>query len=835
MDHVPQFVSPDHVLPKVTYRGVSEPYDGKGFWKYPERRGWSLEGLELGLRMGSAQALLETPPQRRMNGNSIQDPKDFAQLLQSWWYFGMLHEVLGESFQLEDFIQDSATPGEQIVTTAKLERQLQAWWGRMNCISRSDAMLKLLEAMKCMNWVRQLLEVVSSRIEKFRESPEHQFRVKVSMHHDPVTGLNLGPFKDLETPFWRRNGRKLLPEHLELSICILGHTLSHAARSIYSKLALGDLDEFRQLVWYCPNFVYRRMAKQNFCPMELERFKSSLQIMGGYLASTLRCRSESVNHSNCSTIRCEADNIIKETYKQAHACVEGNCHSGPSMKGLEFQKVLDILDNGQVPVVRVFPDKSAGDFGLFIEVIPADTCSCYVAISHVWADGLGNVSDNSLYTCQWLRLQNLAQQSFLAARNGIAVSGNELVFLWIDTFCVPCGKHLRRFRDSAIERMADTYRKAHTVLVIESQLALITDEMSDLEISMRISFCSWTRRLWTMHEGAVGAQVQFATKTRIMNMVDIAEAISAVVLEDQSNKSDSLIKGVGGVESMQLWARNLQRRGETGSHLFLFAWNECRRRSTSVEIDRYLVVGIILRLDEGTLSLLSRRPTKDEPTTEKNKQLRQEERVKIILNAVDQIPAGIIYTEGDRISEVGWGWAPNSMDLPIPYSNSPVGKRDKSGLYVSFPGVHLLAHPDWTRKFHISGTFTELDTSEQQLPTSRCAFCVKIGNEEPSEDIYTANIASASWNSDSVESNSRLAIVIHPEFKESRLWQRAILVKCSETLGDVIHCKFICQMHWIAPQTQTIALLKDGLENGLYEAVTGTWCANGYRQKWCIG
>lgn len=841
MDHIPQFIAPDHELPKVLYRGGSEPYDGNGFKKYPERRGWSLEALELGFRMGSAQALLETPRERVSGENSIQDPKEYAQLLQSWWYFGMLHEVLGESFRLEDFIQDSTVPGEQVVTTARLGKLLQAWWGQMRITNRDDALANLNKAQECINWVHQLLEIVGSRIEKFRVAPEHEFRQEVlslSRHSETEKPIySVGSFKDLETAYWRRAGRKLLPEHLELSICILGHTLFHAARSIYCKMELGDPDEFKPVPWYCPEFVYRRMAKNKFCPLEIERFKPSLQIIGGYLASSLKCRPERIDHSSCSKIRCEADNISKDNYERAHVCDKRDCPSGPSMTSREFQTVLDILKAGQVPVVRVHNEKSAEDLRLHIEVLSAETCSNYVAISHVWADGLGNVSDNTLYQCQWLRLQELAKKSFRVAMTGTSSSQDDLVPFWIDTFCVPQGEDMRWFRDIAIQRMATTYRNAYTVLVIENQLAFITEKMSHLEISMRISFCSWTRRLWTMHEGAVGKRIHIATRIGVIDTADITKFNYAAVKEDESYESESLIKGLGMIESMQLWARNLQIPAEGGSNLLFFAWNECRRRSTSVEIDRFLVMGIILSLDQDTLKILSRGPWQQpELVTVEEKRLEEEKRIKTILIAFDKIPPGIVFTEGNRMAEPGWGWAPNTMNLPIPFSSSPPATRDQKGLYVSSAGVHLISHPDWTRKFDISGVFTEIDSSDQPLSSSRCAFCVKISGEElSSEEIYTANVAPASWDSDSVVSNANLALVIHSESKGSRIWQRAILVSCVEEVDDVIYCRNLCQMHWIKPQTESIALLMSGLEEGLYEAVKGTWCANGSGQRWCIG
>lgn len=88
MEHLPRFTDLAYALPKFRYEGEIEPYDEKGFWTYPERRGWSLEGVL---------------PDRYTPENSISDLEEYAQLLQSWWYFGVIHEALGDMYQLQLF------------------------------------------------------------------------------------------------------------------------------------------------------------------------------------------------------------------------------------------------------------------------------------------------------------------------------------------------------------------------------------------------------------------------------------------------------------------------------------------------------------------------------------------------------------------------------------------------------------------------------------------------------------------------------------------------------------------------------------------------------------
>ncbi len=87
----------------------------------------------------------------------------------------------------------------------------------------------------------------------------------------------------------------------------------------------------------------------------------------------------------------------------------------------------------------------------------SDSKSRYVAFSHVWADGLGNATENKLPRCQLQRLDSLAEKLEKTARNqsNLACLAERLenastndkdldvqphdqrLLLWIDTMCCP--------------------------------------------------------------------------------------------------------------------------------------------------------------------------------------------------------------------------------------------------------------------------------------------------------------------------------------------------------------------------------------------------------------
>ena len=139
----------------------------------------------------------------------------------------------------------------------------------------------------------------------------------------------------------------------------------------------------------------------------------------------------------------------------------------------------------------------------------------YVAISHVWSDGLGHSPGvNALPECQIRRLHDL-----------ILVTGLREPIVWIDALCVPAengpGKR------SALAQMADVYRNATNVLVLDSDLLLTPSSSCNEEILLRIALSKWMRRLWTLEEGVVArSQLLFQLLDRPIQLPEHHKAAS---------------------------------------------------------------------------------------------------------------------------------------------------------------------------------------------------------------------------------------------------------------------------------------------------------------------
>lgn len=133
-----------------------------------------------------------------------------------------------------------------------------------------------------------------------------------------------------------------------------------------------------------------------------------------------------------------------------------------------------------------------------MSITAADPSKPYVAISHVWSDGMGNPRQNALPLCQLQKLQKLV--------NGLYEPENHPVPFWIDTICVPLSNDMRNM---AIQLMARTYEGAGKVLVLDSSLTDPGVHSAPEELLMRIRCSSWMQRLWTLQEGMLADELYF--------------------------------------------------------------------------------------------------------------------------------------------------------------------------------------------------------------------------------------------------------------------------------------------------------------------------------------
>ncbi|KAJ5452474.1 hypothetical protein N7445_000657 [Penicillium cf. griseofulvum] len=147
----------------------------------------------------------------------------------------------------------------------------------------------------------------------------------------------------------------------------------------------------------------------------------------------------------CSPYRCGVSHLDERTYETKHC---DGC-SGCKELVADDQEISRILRNGNIPLIMSIDENHENPR---IELIESGPHVEYVAISHVWSDGLGNVKRSALPLCQILRLSRMI-------RNLPDTIG-----------CLPDSTQQDSIQQLAISLMAQTYREACAVLVLDSWL-----------------------------------------------------------------------------------------------------------------------------------------------------------------------------------------------------------------------------------------------------------------------------------------------------------------------------------------------------------------------------
>ena len=159
-------------------------------------------------------------------------------------------------------------------------------------------------------------------------------------------------------------------------------------------------------------------------------------------------------HRACTEDRCVAHSINLPQYNTKHCEGCEHCEDVPT----DNKPIMDILQSGELPLLLI-KRKNDEPCKVSVELCStADRGKNYVAISHVWADGIGNPEANSLPQCQLVRLSDIV--------DGMN-DGDQRAAIWLDTLCCPIdpeGKNL------ALSRMRRTYFEPRRVLVLDSTL-----------------------------------------------------------------------------------------------------------------------------------------------------------------------------------------------------------------------------------------------------------------------------------------------------------------------------------------------------------------------------
>jgi hypothetical protein len=194
-----------------------------------------------------------------------------------------------------------------------------------------------------------------------------------------------------QTAVEKRAAKKKATASLKRRICdVHGHTAMY--RRGIRLLADGTPLNQHELI-----VAQDRMLQSGWCTHQVrhlsQKYNSKTLL---YMSALTRPPLRTINHQRClSTENCVAYNTNSVTYESQHTMADCRC----TTVCVPYDSLLKVIRAGRVPLIS-FGER------LELKVEARNSTSTYVAITHVWADGLGNPRINGLPYCQIQRLES---------------------------------------------------------------------------------------------------------------------------------------------------------------------------------------------------------------------------------------------------------------------------------------------------------------------------------------------------------------------------------------------------------------------------------------------
>ncbi|KAL8723901.1 MAG: hypothetical protein Q9181_007091 [Wetmoreana brouardii] len=560
-----------------------EDYDGGPFLTYP-------------IRQGKAHVLVAVEELRhRYDPSLILLPVvELEDLIQTWLFFGLLREVLGDSCKSSQFVQmTTATESPRIVNTSGLLPEIKAW----------------------------VTDVQQSSCTKFEKQAQYDHIAECLQ----LTATVLHAVQHELQPKFNRT--------IRMSIASVAQLLGNATNVAYNITDLireNKCPETWRLFYDDPE-VSLQLRRNGFCPSEIKRIRGIFGHTQTYHLLSWMDRSEPIErHDDCTDRDCRASHNNLERYATKHTSDTCRCTNYV----VNVLDVFSVLARGSLPILRISLGATVDD--VKVAVLAASPNIKYVALSHVWSDGLGNPNSNSLPKCQLRRLHVL--MSRLVATPGGKECGQNL-YIWIDTLCCPVRPPVAK--KLALSKMKTPYTDASHVFVLDATLERLENlGLHPTETLLRIFTTRWMRRLWTLQEGALARNLWFQFKDKAVDLRQLEVEVTQVYFNDLGRKGL-----VADIMPIHRGLRNYFQERASFDKLPLTSVNDAMAfRSVSVAVDEPLLIAGLLKLD--VVHVL------DGPNSS---------RMQRLYSLIPSIPRNILFHRGSKLHQPGFRWAPSSF------------------------------------------------------------------------------------------------------------------------------------------------------------------------------
>ncbi|KAF2234098.1 hypothetical protein EV356DRAFT_533150 [Viridothelium virens] len=659
MDHLklPEGAKPFIV---VAYDGEEKDYyeklKGKDFFTFPQSQGWTDDDVDCRPRQtGDLMGGTVEGEEKK-----TRQPWEIEKFFQTWLFFGLIIEVftlVGISITTSDFLvpftQKTLLKPQvsHIVSTEILPEKIREWRESFRTSRNSENFDKIM----------QLLDYVGNVVDSHCSNSK--------THRSP------GQYGKVTWP---------VKDEITTSIIAVAAMLRKAARSIYNRPKNGER-------WPVTNSeILRLRIQRKWCRSDAAMIMEDFDVDGQYYIAAAESQPPEKldTHYACTDQSCEAK-IADGTYVIQHArgCVGDDYEPIPKFLGhLEptygkspdtvRQAIMDIYDAQDLPFLRWdFEQHGLVTFGHKEDRYAegADKIPPYVAISHVWANGMGNPFDNSLPYCQLEWIQKLVDDLCL---NHVSKASDQKPGFWMDILCCLVGndKKSQDYKKSSIASMRKIYAEAVAVLIIDPWLMAVPSTADMSEVCVRVYAAAWSRRLWTHQEGFLGKDVyyQFQDKPVAFGEVNkLAEEYQERLarqgypitfpLEASSKTSfyytgiKDFIRGIsdGHFQRDQRWI------------VYQHLAKSLGYRATTKVSDELLCIASIIGLTVKDYTGIE----------ESNEERLAELRMEAFLHEIGRFRQGIIFNSYRRLTIPGFRWAPLSL---LGHRSSGLGDLDGS-------------------------------------------------------------------------------------------------------------------------------------------------------------
>ncbi|KAH3359488.1 hypothetical protein KXV52_005576, partial [Aspergillus fumigatus] len=456
MEHLPLPEGKEHFILAPYNAPPEEWYDHKGFLDFPKRRGWTDDQPPGG----------NTTQKGYLEGHGIKwklADSEVEEFFQTWLFFGLVIEVLkvgGVSATTEDFLKGKGLSDPREVKLLRLSSQDDSRRHRLVRIVNTSILSCKLKEWR--NGVRDKAQAWTAANRMFERARQI---------------LDCFCTPDEERDLWGNDKPLRWPVRDEISTTLIAmvYSLRSAAIRVCEPRGISVTNPWLDAR---SEIIARRIQRQ-WCLADATTIIKDLPIDGQYYvaASPGLSPDELDRHSKCVRERC-LEEFPTELYHPRHVAPwhKPNCptaqtisyggHLGPERGQTGWDDAIaKIIDKNAIPIALWA--KGLRTLWSVEYHLSGHRRPDYVAISHVWADGMGNRAANWLPECQLDRITHLVENVQWEGRRPLPEDPNNSdgVGFWMDALCVPAVDKDRKRK--AIRNMRHVYSNAKAVLVLD--------------------------------------------------------------------------------------------------------------------------------------------------------------------------------------------------------------------------------------------------------------------------------------------------------------------------------------------------------------------------------